>query len=456
MFIKKIKSDGIAHLSYLIGSGKSAAVIDPRRDVDIYIVEAQKEGAAIKYIFETHRNEDYVVGSKELALRTGAQILHGKALDFKYGKGVSDGDKFDLGSMALAIMETPGHTFESISIVIYDKEIGDKAVGVFTGDALFIGDVGRSDFFPSEAEKVAGLLYDSITEKIFPLGEEVLLYPAHGAGSVCGSGMSSREFSTLGLEKKYNPLFQKSREEFIQYKSKEHHYLPPYFKKMEDYNQNGAPILHNTPVPESVTVDKFENYIKNGMIAIDVRSPEAYAGVHIPGTISLPLNMIPVFAGWLLPYDQDLGIIVENASEIQEAVTHLIRLGYDQIRAVLIKGVQRWEVSGREYNYIPNIHVNTLKKRIETNESFTLLDVRSKEEFESGHLPNALNIYVGELPARLDEIPPARPITAFCGSGRRAIIAASILKNNGIKDVENCFGSMEACTATKCEKLITK
>ncbi|HKJ64059.1 MAG TPA: MBL fold metallo-hydrolase, partial [Desulfopila sp.] len=201
MFLEKIKSEGIAHLSYIIGDGSEAAVIDPRRDCQIYIDTAAARGMSITRIFETHRNEDYVTGSQDLARKTGAAIHHGHKIDFAYGEDVAEGDSFALGDLRLEILETPGHTDESISIVIKDTNFGDDAVAVFTGDALFIGDVGRTDFFPDRAEEVAGLLFDSIFKTILPLGDQTILCPAHGAGSVCGGGMASREFSTLGYER---------------------------------------------------------------------------------------------------------------------------------------------------------------------------------------------------------------------------------------------------------------
>jgi hydroxyacylglutathione hydrolase len=197
MFIETIRSEGLAHLSYLIGHGGKAAVIDPRRDFRIYIEKALGHGARIDCIFETHRNEDYVIGSPELSELTGAKIYHGTQLDFRYGNPAVEGDSFELGDLTLRVIETPGHTFESLSIVVMDRSTGNEPIGVFTGDALFIGDVGRTDFFPGGEEEMAGLLYDSIFKKLLPLGDHVILFPAHGAGSVCGESMAEREFSTL-------------------------------------------------------------------------------------------------------------------------------------------------------------------------------------------------------------------------------------------------------------------
>ena len=451
MFLQKIKSDGLAHLSYVIGSGQQAAVIDPRRDIDIYLDIARKESVNITHIFETHRNEDYVIGSIPLSEKTGANIYHGNALDFQYGNGVQHGDQFEIGTLKLNILETPGHTFESISIAVFDTEFGDKAVGVFTGDALFIGDVGRTDFFPDQAETVAGLLYDSLFEKILPLGDQAIVYPAHGAGSVCGSGMASREFSTLGYERLYNPVLKKTdKADFIQYKTHEKHNMPPYFKKMEEFNQFGpARNTLQTYLP-ALTPDQFRRQQENGMQIVDTRSPEAIAGTLIPGSIAIPLNMLPAFAGWFLSYDRPIGLVMHAVEDIDTAIRHLYRLGYDNIQGYLVSGLHEWEIKGRKFQSIPAMYAGTLAEKIENGDDFTLLDVRSEEEYQQGHLPNATNIYVGHVPDHIDELDRNKQVVTFCGSGRRAIIAASLLKAAGFDDVHDCLGSMKACSEIGC------
>jgi hydroxyacylglutathione hydrolase len=451
MFLETIRSGGLAHMSYIFGHGGSAAVVDPRRDCEVYIDIAHRNGTAITHIFETHRNEDYVIGSQELARRTGARILHGKALDFKYGEPVSEGDTFELGDILMTVLETPGHTYESISLALTDTGFGDAPVAVFTGDCLFIGDVGRTDFFPDRAEEVAGLLFDSIFDKLLPLGDHVIVHPAHGAGSVCGSGMAAREFSTLGYERKFNPALQMTdRETFVRYKVNEHHYQPPYFRQMEKYNLEGAPPLNVIPNPQPFSPDKFEKSMNDGMVVLDTRSPEAIAGAFIPGSLAIPLDMIPAFAGWFLNYDQEIGLVVHKHEDVNTAVRYLLRLGYDQVLGFLEEGLHAWEVSGRGYDRIPAVQAKELVLRIQEKEDFTLLDVRKAEEYQQGRLPDALHIYLGDLPDRLQEIPRDRPITTFCGSGARAIIAASILKRNGFEHVEDSLGSMAACSAIGC------
>lgn len=450
MFLEKVRSEGISHFSYVVGDGGAAAVVDPRRDIEAYLEIAQREAARITHIFETHRNEDYLVGSLDLARRTGATIYHGGALAFGYGEAVKDGDVFALGDLRLRILETPGHTDESISIALYDDGFGGAAVGVFTGDTLFIGEVGRTDFYPDRKERAAGLLYDSIFEKLLPLGDQAIVYPAHGAGSVCGAGMAERDFSTLGYERKFNPKLQLSRTQFIREKAAENHYEPPYFKRMEQLNQHGAESLPALPRPQPMDADRFAEAIDSGMVVLDVRKAEAICGAFIPGSLAIPLQAVPSFAGWYLTYDQNIGLVTHDQDEVEQAVRFLVRLGYHTVCGYLTDGLHAWTTSGRRYAGMPTIHADDLKNRIETGANFTLLDVRGLDEFKSGHLPGASNIYVGELPNRIDEIPPERPVTTFCGSGQRAVIAAAILRQHGIQEVEVCLGSMQACSAVGC------
>lgn len=451
MLLKKIKSKGIAHLSYIIGDGNEAVVIDPRRDCQIYIDIAAENGMRITRIFETHRNEDYVIGSRDLAAATGAVIHHGAALKFSYGERVVDGDRFTIGELELTVLETPGHTDESISVVVRDSNFGNDPVVVFTGDALFIGDVGRTDFYPDRAEEVAGLLYDSIFEKLLPLGDQTILCPAHGAGSVCGDGMASREFSTIGYERCNNPVLQKrERSEFINHKVHEQHYQPPYFKKMEEYNQYGPPPLKGLPHPVPMTAPEVKAAREAGARLIDLRSPEAIAGAFIPDSLALPADMIPAYAGYLLEYTNDIILIPEDQHQLQEAVTHFCRIGYDCVTGYLKGGMHSWEVNGFKYDRIGAVHAEELQKRLDQDEDFTLLDVRQVNEYKASRLEQATHIFLGELPDRLDELDRSKPVVTFCGSGQRAIIAASILKQNGFAMVEDSLGSMQACINVNC------
>lgn len=453
MFLHVVRSQGLAHLSYIVGDQGTAAVIDPRRDCGVYMDIAYREGSRITHIFETHRNEDYVIGSRELAERTSAEIFHGSAFPFGYGNSVEEGDTFEFGDVLLKILSTPGHTYESISITLADQSISADPIAVFTGDALFIGDVGRTDFFPDQPEEVAGLLYDSIFQKLLPLGDHVLLYPAHGAGSVCGSGMADREFSTIGYERKHNPRLQlTARDDFIHFKVHEHHYQPPYFRQMEKYNAEGAPLMGRLPRPKPYDVEHFERAMGDGMVVLDTRSPEAFAGAYIPGSLAMPLEMISSFAGWFLSYKRPVGLVVTSYEDVETAVRYLVRLGYDRVAAYLDGGLHAWATSGRVYDSIAAVYAGDLKQALENNgEGFTLLDVRRQDELQSeGKLPNVTHIYLGDLPHQLDRVPKDKPVTTFCGSGQRAIIAASILKQQGYREVSDALGSMAACQAIGC------
>ena len=453
MFLQKIRSEGLAHLSYLIGDGKHAAVIDPRRDIDVYVDAAQRNGAQITHVFETHRNEDYVIGSTELARKTGAEIYHGGQLDFKFGNPVVDGDTFTFGDMKLKILHTPGHTDESISIALYDTGFGDMPAAIFTGDVLFIGQVGRTDFYPERAREVAGLQYDSIFNTLLPLGDQTILYPAHGAGSICGSGMASREFSTLGYERQFNPALQRNgREAFIDAKVNEPTYQPPYFRQMEKFNLEGPPLLDSLPMPRPCSAGAFAELADNATV-VDLRSPEAFSGAYIPGSYAMPLEMLPGFAGWFFDYTKDLALVVNSYGEALKAVRYLVRLGYDRIAGYLAGSLEEWEITGRKYGQIPSVYAGDIQDRM--RRGYALLDVRRTDEWDAGHLEGAINVYVGELTERLAEVPKDRPVITFCGSGRRAIIAASILKQNGFEQVENCLGSMAACKNVGCEIVVS-
>ncbi|MCB9539582.1 MAG: MBL fold metallo-hydrolase [Myxococcales bacterium] len=447
MFHETFHDDGLAHLSYLVGDGGAAAVIDPRRDCDTYIERALAHGAQITHVFETHRHEDFVSGAVELAARTGAEILHGAALDFDYGEPCREGDTFRFGDVEIEVLETPGHTFESLSLVLRDCSTGDAPLGVFTGDALFVGDVGRTDFYPDRAEEVAGLLYDSLHQKLLPLGDHVLLWPAHGAGSVCGSGMADRDWSTLGYERRHNPRLQLGRGAFIDAKVAEHHVKPPYFERMERMNLAGPPRVPDRPRPTPLSVSEFARHVDDGMVVVDIRSPEAFAGACLPDALALPLDMLPSYAGWFLPAQRRIGLVADHADDAIEATRQLARLGYDDVLGYLAGGMTAWEVSGRPYDRIRAVPVQTLARRGRPGDDYLLLDVRSDEEWESGHLPGATHAPLDALTEHLRALPDDRPVTTFCGSGRRAIIAASVLKRAGFDEVEDCLGSMAAVGA---------
>ena len=449
MIFERIKAEGIAHNSYLIGSGSDAAVIDPRRDCQIYVDLAQQKGLRIKYIFETHRNEDYVIGSIELSKISGVAIYHGTGLDWKYGNTLRDGQEFQIGSLKLTAIHTPGHTDESMSYALADLASGKATVMVFTGDALFVNDVGRTDLYgPENAPRLASALYDSIFKKLLPLGDEVILCPAHGAGSVCGMHIGDRDESTLGIEKTHNPVLQlKLKNDFIKYKVAENPERPYYFRKMEEYNLEGPPLSGCMQLPAPLTPKQFKDEMEKGAVVIDTSQPAAFGGAHIKGSYSIWLEGLPAFAGWVLSYDKPILLVLEDQCHAERAMRYLIRAGYDHIAGYLKGGVEGWYNAGFPIQGLSLLSVHELNQKIRQGEDLVILDTRGQDEWNEGHIEGALHIYVGHLQERLAEVPRDKPIAVLCKTGHRAGLGASILLRAGYPRISNVLGSMKAWIA---------
>jgi len=445
MIFERIKSEGLAHNSYFIGSGSTAAVIDPRRDTQVYPDNALKHGTQIKYIFETHRNEDYIIGSLGLQAETQAEIFHGPGLDWKYGRTLEDGQEFEIGKLLLKAISTPGHTDESVSYLLSDLSTGKEPVMVFSGDALFVGATGRTDLYGAkEAPRMAANLYDSIFKRLLPLGDRVILCPAHGSGSVCGASIADRDESTLGIEKLQNPALKLNREQFIEQKLAEQLESPPYFLRMEKYNREGPPGLTCMPLPAPLTPAQFNSEMQKGSLVIDTSLPATFGGAHIKGAYSIWLDGLPAFAGWLLPYDQPLLLVLEDQRDLEKALRYLIRLGYDNIAGFLKDGIEGWYDAGLPVESISMLSVHQLKEKLDRKEDLLVLDTRSQDEYISGHIEGSQHIYAGRVEKRLSEIPRDRPIAVLCSVGRRASIASGILLRAGYKDVHTVLGSMTA------------
>ena len=446
MILKRIRSEGIAHISYFLASENESCIIDPRRDAKIYIKKAWETETNIKYIFETHRNEDYVIGSLEVADDVDVEIYHGSGLNWKYGNIANDGQEFYVGSLKIKAIHTPGHTDESTSYVVYDTNTGDEAVLIFTGDCLFVGDVGRIDMYgPDKSRNNAEKLYNSIFNKILPLGDQTILCPAHGAGSVCGGNINEREHSTLGLERIQNPVLQLTdKDKFIEFKVNEHHYFAPYFKKMEVYNLEGPPLLRNVPRYKPFLPDQFKKLINSGAMVVDTRNPTSYGVAHIKDSYNIWLKGLPAYVGWVLPYDKPILLVVEDFTGLNVAYKYLLRLGYDNILGYLVGGIIAWYSNNYPVDTIKSITADNLKGIIDRKEDAIVLDVRGKNELKKGYIEGAQNLYVGELQQKLEELPKNKPIIAVCGNGARASMATSILRKNGYQEIYNVLGSMKA------------
>lgn len=447
MLVEKIKTPGLSHLSYILGAGGEAAVIDPRRDCEVYLETARREGLRITRVFETHRNEDFVSGAPHLAAMTGAEVFHGPNADGEvvYAKTTREGDCHEIGQLEIRVLETPGHTFDHLAYAIFDREYPETAVGVFTGDALFVGEVGRTDFYPDRKREVAGLLFDSL-RKICELGDQAIVYPAHGAGSVCGSAMADREFSTLGHERRNNPMLQiADREEFIDRKVGENHYQPPYFRLMERLNLVGGDPAPRVIAPQPMTLDQLSSCGADKIV--DIREPLAYAAGHLPGTINLPVDMIPAFAGWFIGEDDTIALVASSQGQLATAMEHLVRIALDDVVGGYV-GVVPAAASGKAMRSIPMIGTAEVERRLAAGrDGWTLLDVRDADERQSAAIEGSQHIYVGQLNERRKDLDPARHYTLMCASGMRATVAAGWLDAHGFDRLDVYLGSMGAWKA---------
>lgn len=431
MFFRQIESAGLAHYSYMVGEGKEVAVIDPKRDIGIYLEEARKEGLKIKYILETHRNEDYIIGSRELAERTGATIYISGHEDVGhvYGEKIFDGDNLTVGSLTIQGIHTPGHTLGHMSYGVYE-EGRDKAYMVFTGDCLFMGDLGRTDFYGEEnLEKMTGLLYDSVFEKLLSLGDEVLVFPAHGAGSACGDSMEDRPYSTLGYEKAYNPEMQVvSKEGFIKDFARMR-IKPRYFEKMEKYNVEGAEFVGEEVKLEPLQLEEVK---KQGITIIDARTKEAYFGGHIPGTLFFSVRNFSTYAGNILDTDAPVAFLVEgnDMEKLKTLYWYARRIGFENIKGYIADGNSQWEQMVKDLQPLPTI---TAVEYLDLNpEEFVMVDIRKPEDISpEDPTENGINIPLQHLYRDYEKLPKDKPIYILCGSGDRSATAASFLRNKG-------------------------
>jgi hydroxyacylglutathione hydrolase len=447
--LEAVKSPGLAHASYYLSDAGEAVVVDPRRDVEAYVRLAREDCAKIQYVLETHRNEDYVVGSLELKEAAGAEICHSKDTPFGYGDhNLTGNEVIAIGSLRIKPIPTPGHTFDSICYAVSDTRNSPEPFMVFTGDTLFVGDVGRTDLPGAEhKERLSGLLFDGIHGKLVPLGDHVLVYPGHTAGSVCGSRIGDREVTTIGIERRTNPLLRLERDAFIRNRMGTKIPRPPYFLRMEEWNLNGAPSLRYASIPKHLPVQDFESLWRQpDAIVVDTRSPEAFAASHIPGSLSIWLAGTPSYTGWAVDYNDRILLVVERREDAETATAYLHRIGFDEIVGYLCPGVDGWRNRGRFTESIGVLTAPDLKDVL-GKRSVTLIDVRDAEEYASGHIPSASNIYVGNIDAEARNIPGGDPVVVTCAWGGRGSLAASILKRRGFREVINLLGGTNAWRA---------
>jgi hydroxyacylglutathione hydrolase len=455
VLFERFESAGLAHFSYLIGDGTRAAVIDPRRDVDIYVEKATQAGMRISHVVETHRNEDYVIGSCELAAATGATIRRSGEGDLSYGYGepIYDGETLTVGRLELRALHTPGHTLGHMSYLLHDPD-GQPWV-VFTGDALFAGDVGRTDFYgPDRLDEMTGLLYDSLFHKIMPLGDGVIICPAHGSGSACGSAIAERTWTTIGLERAGNAKLQYTeKDEFVARAGRTLEY-PPYFAMMEKLNLEGPPVMGSLPTPPPLSAHEFAARLEatapgGDVQVVDTRNELGFGAAHVPGAIFIAEDRLPRFAGWFLSYDKPI-LLVTATNDVGTSVRYLARLGFDQVEGFLAGGLWAWHTAGLVSASIGTITVQDLCRRLDSEAESWILDVRSEEEVERIAIPLAHNIHLLHLPERMAEVPRDRQVYVFCGSDLRAMMGASLMKRAGYDNLTVVLGGLQGWSSITC------
>jgi glyoxylase-like metal-dependent hydrolase (beta-lactamase superfamily II) len=419
----------LAHASYLVGDGGECAIVDPQRDVDQYIDAARERGLAIRYIIETHLHADFVSGHRELAARTGAEIVIGARANAEFPhRAVRDGDTLRLGNIELHAIETPGHTPESVSWLIVE---GGAPRKLLTGDTLFIGDVGRPDLAGGRGytpQQMASMMYDSLHEKILALPDDVEVWPAHGAGSACGRNISKETSSTIGVQRKTNyALRPMPRDEFVNLLTTEIPPAPAYFPKDAEINRRGARPLDEIAVAPATDL--------TDAVLLDVRDAEAFGTSHIPNAINIGLGgQFASWAGTLLSFERPIVIIADDEARAREAVMRLARVGLENVRGYRL--MSDW--SGATES-IEQITPQQLAEK-----SLAVVDVRRKGEYESGHVPHARNIPLDELERRIGEVDRNTPTAVICAGGYRSSAAASLLAQHGHAHLANVIGGTAA------------
>lgn len=453
VIFERFEVPGLSQYSYIVGDAGVVAVIDPKRDIDTYTDYVDRKGLRIAYVLETHIHADFASGALELAKASGAE-LHLSAYDdhetFQYAfphHKLKHGHELSLGSLCLRTIHTPGHTPEHISFLLSEPRRSSEPLALFTGDFLFIGSVGRPDLLGEDEKRgLARKLYESV-QKLEGIPDGTLIFPGHGAGSLCGAGMAQRQESTLGYERLTNPFLQKqTEEEFMNAVLGSVPEFPDYYRRMKKLNSAGPPILGVLPGGARILVDEFEKMAKDlNAILLDLRRPEAFGGAHIPGSISIGLGQnLSMWAAWVLPYDVPILLIGDANTDIEEAQRSLVRIGMDTAVGSLRGGISSWLESGRKQGHIAQASVQELREALSGPDGVIVLDARSPDEWKSGHIAGAIHIPGGDLPKQISEVPGDKPLYVICGSGYRSSIATSILARSGRTQITNVDGGMTA------------
>lgn len=438
MKIEQFFLEGLGHQSYFVTDEQSgsAAVIDPRRDVDIYLQAAHRAGTRITHILETHIHNDYVTGARELAVQTNAKIVASALSELAYEhQPVRDDERFSVGHLTFGVLATPGHTAEHVSYTLYESG-HTTPDALFSGGSLLVGNAGRTDLMGEAMTlTLTRQQYQSLRRLLDTLPGQVRVYPTHGAGSFCASssGVGPVRSTTIAQERLANPAaLAKDEAEFVQQQIAGYIAYPTYYKYMHDTNKNGPRILGTLPTPPALSPSMVQAHIRGGMPLVDSRNREAFAHEHIPGSINVELDSsFGTYVGWILPFNTPLMLLIEDEQGCREAVVQLIRIGYERIDGYVDGGIESWKAAALPTSQLPSIDIETLYKRWSQREPLTIVDVRRPDEWNDGHIPDALHLPLGDIPLHLDLLPTDQPLAVMCRSGHRAEIAASMIAATG-------------------------
>lgn len=441
----------LSHASYFIAdeTSRRAVVVDPQRDIAEYLADAEENSYTIELVIETHFHADFLSGHLELADATGAKIVYSSVADTEFeSMGVADGERYSLGEVTLEFRHTPGHTPESMSIVVYEHADDRVPYGVLTGDALFIGDVGRPDLLASigyTGEQLAEMLYDSLHDKLMTLPDETRVFPAHGAGSACGKNLSTERSSTIGEQKQTNyALRAPDKATFMALVTAGQPPAPAYFVYNAVLNRKDRELLAESEMPAALSYDQLRAAIDAGAVLVDGRGPEEFALGHLRGAINIGLEgRYAEFAGSVLPTDVDIVLFTEPGTEL-EAKTRLARIGFDRVIGYLDRPFEAMFDHRDDVEAASRLTAQAFDQRAAELADLQVVDVRNPGEVEAGTIPDAITIPVGQLPSRLDELDPANPTVVYCAGGYRSSVVASLLRRNGFADVSDILGGYGA------------
>ncbi|GAA2964216.1 MULTISPECIES: MBL fold metallo-hydrolase [Streptomycetaceae] len=453
MFFSQYYLECLSQASYMIAdeSTGQAVVVDPRRDVSEYLDDAEARGFTVVGVINTHFHADFVAGHLEMAARTGAWIGYGRRAETEYAiRKLADGDTISLGDVTLKIMETPGHTPESISVLVHERAEDTVPYGVLTGDALFIGDVGRPDLLASvgvTADELGAMLHDSVQNKLMGLPDEVRVFPAHGAGSSCGKNLSTERQSTIGEQRATNyACAPMSEKDFVAIVTAGQSAAPGYFAYDADLNRRERELFDPASAPQALDVADFlARRAAGAVVVVDARDPQEFAAGHVRGAVNVPADgRFAEQAGTVLPLGAELLVVAPEDRE-EEIVTRLARIGFDRVAGYLTSPDETFEAMADEVAPASRLTAAQLREALEGDNPPVVVDVRNcGERGEMGFIEGAQHIALGELPTRLDEIPRDRPLVLHCAGGHRSSIAASLLRRQGFEDVSDVLGGWAA------------